>query len=78
MDERGWRWIPAGKPKLVEGKPKFDQPETEAVAEKMLELAELQKQGQFKPYREKDELSIAIGSKEHGCHVKGMSSKLSI
>jgi len=41
LDERGWRWIPARKPKLVEGKPKFDQPETEAVVEKMLELADL-------------------------------------
>ena len=44
----------------------------------MLQLAELQKKGQFKPNREKDVLSTAIGSKEHGGHVRGMSSKLSI
>ena len=54
LDERGWLWLEARKPKIVEGKPKFDRPETEAVADKMLELAELQKQGKFKPHRERD------------------------
>ena len=48
------------------------------VAEKILQLAELQKKGQFKPHREKDVLSTAIGSKEHGGCVRGLSSKLSI
>ena len=38
LDERGWQWIQARKQKLVEGKPRFDRPETEAVAQKMLEL----------------------------------------
>jgi hypothetical protein len=40
----------------------------------MLQLAKVQKKGQFKPHWEKDVLSIAIGSKEHG----GLSSNLSI
>ena len=52
LDERGWQWIQARKPKPVEEKPKFDQPETDMVAQKMLALAELQKQGKFKPQRE--------------------------
>ena len=78
MDDRGWQWLEARKPKIVEGKPKFDRPETEAVAERMLQLVELQKKGQFKANREKDVLSTAIGSKEHGGHVRGMSSKLCI
>ena len=52
LDERGWQWIQPWKPKLVEGKPKFDQPENDMVAQKMLALAELQKQGKFKPQRE--------------------------
>jgi len=78
LDDREWRWLEARKPKIVEGKPKFDCPETEAVAEKMLQLAELQKQGKFKPHRERDVLSIAIGSKEHGGRVRGLSSKLSL
>ena len=78
MDERGWQWNKARKPKLVDGKPKFDQPETDTVAQKMLELAELQKQGKFKPQRKHDVLSTTIGSKEHGGHVRALSSKLSI
>ena len=44
----------------------------------MLKLAELQKKGEFKPNRKVDVLSTAIGSKEHGGRVRGMSSKLSI
>jgi hypothetical protein len=63
---------------LVEGKPKFDRSETKVVAEKMLQLAELQRKGQFKPHEEKDALRTAIGFKEHGGHVRSVSSKLSI
>ena len=44
----------------------------------MLALAELQKQGKFKPQWEQDVLSTAIGSKEHRGRVRGLSSKLSI
>lgn len=36
------------------------------------------KKGDFKPNREVDVLSTAIGSKEHGGCVRGLSSKLSI
>jgi hypothetical protein len=32
----------------VDGKLAFDQPETKAVAQKMYQLTELQKQGKFK------------------------------
>jgi hypothetical protein len=42
------------------------------------ELNELQKQGKFKAKRDKDVLSIAIGSKEHGGRVRGLSSKFTI
>jgi hypothetical protein len=62
----------------VDGKPTFDQPETEAVAQKMYQLTELQKQGKFKAKRDKDVLSTAIGSKEHGGRVRGMPPKLTI
>ena len=49
LDDREWQWLEAMKPKIVEGKPKFDRPETEAVAERMLQLAELQKKVSSKP-----------------------------
>jgi hypothetical protein len=32
LDDHGWQWLEARKPKIVEGKPKFDQLEMEAVA----------------------------------------------
>ena len=44
---------------------------------KMYELTDLQSQGKFKAKRDKDVLSTALGSKEHGGCVRGMSSKLS-
>jgi hypothetical protein len=62
----------------VDGKPKFDQPEIKAMAQKMYALTKLQKQGKFKPKREKYVLSTANGSKEHGGRVRGVSSKLTI
>ena len=76
LDERGWMWLFARNSKIVDGKPKFDQPETEAVADKMYKLTELQKEGKFSVKRDKDVLSTAIGTKEHGGRIRGMSSKL--
>jgi len=32
LHECGWQWLQARKPNIVEGKLKFDQPKTEAVA----------------------------------------------
>ena len=47
---------------------KFAQPETNAVAERILQLVELQqkKKGLFKPNGDKDVLSTVIWSKKHG------------
>ena len=42
----------------------------------MYKLTELQKQGKFSVKRDKDVLSTALGSKEYGGHVRGVSSKL--
>ena len=68
--------LQARKPKIVEGKPHFDKPETEAVAPKMYELTELQKQGKFSIKRDKDVLSTSIRTKEHRGRIRGVSSKL--
>jgi len=61
----------------VDGKPYFDEPQTKTVAQKIYELTDLQSQEKFKAKRDKDVLSIALGSKEHGGRVRGVSSKLS-
>ena len=60
----------------MDGKPHFDEPQTEAVVQKMYELTDLQSQGKFKAKRDKDVLSTALGSKEHGGRIRGVSSKL--
>ena len=76
LTEHGWFWHEARKPKIVKGKPHFDKPETEAVAQKKYELTELQKEGKFRVKRDKDVLSTAIGMKEHRGRVRGVTSKL--
>ena len=76
LTERAVFWLQTRKPKIVEGKPHFYKPETEAVAQKMYELTELQKQGKFKVKRDKDVLSTAIWTNEHRGRIRGVSSKL--
>jgi len=76
LTERVAFWLQARKPKIVEGKPHFDKPETKAVAQKMYELTKLQKQGKFSVKRDKDVLSTASGTKEHRGRIRGVSSKL--
>ena len=61
----------------MDSKPHFDEPQAEAVTQKMYELTDLQSQGKFKTKRDKDVLSTALGSKEHGGRIRGVSSKLS-
>ena len=39
--DRGWFWLEARKPKIVDGKPHFDEPQTEAVTKKMYENTDL-------------------------------------
>ena len=41
LTDRGWFWLEARKPKIVDDKPHFDEPQTEAVAQKMYELTDL-------------------------------------
>ena len=57
LTERAMFWLQARKPKIVEGKPHFDKPETKTVTQKMYKLTELQKQGKFSVKRDKDVLS---------------------
>ena len=39
--DHGWFWLEARKPKIVDDKPHFDEPQTEAVAQKIYELTDL-------------------------------------
>uniref|UniRef100_K3ZEJ1 DUF8039 domain-containing protein n=1 Tax=Setaria italica TaxID=4555 RepID=K3ZEJ1_SETIT len=78
LDEHGWQWLAARKPTIVDGKPTFSTVETNQMAEKIYDFSERQRKGESVPNRDKDVLSSALGTKEHGGRVRGVSSKLSI
>ncbi|RCV07756.1 hypothetical protein SETIT_1G271300v2 [Setaria italica] len=68
----------ARKPTIVDGKPTFLTSKTNQVAEKINDLSKRQRKGEFIPNRDKDVLSSALGMKEHGGRVRGVSLKLTI
>ncbi|KAM0890274.1 hypothetical protein ACQ4PT_027105 [Festuca glaucescens] len=78
LDDRGWQWLAAREPTIIDGKLHFTSSKTNLVAERIKELSERQRKGEFTPNRDKDVLSEALETKEHGGHVRGVSSKMSI
>ena len=76
--QRSRNWVRARTPKITdEGKVSFEDPELQSVADKIENLSSSQKKGFFKPKREKDVLSTALGTPEHGGRVRDVSSKMS-
>uniref|UniRef100_K3YCE6 Ubiquitin-like protease family profile domain-containing protein n=1 Tax=Setaria italica TaxID=4555 RepID=K3YCE6_SETIT len=77
LDERSRNWVLAQILKVTpNGKVKFKHPTTEEIYARLEQLAKAQKKGLFKPDREKDQLTDAIGTMEHSRRVRGMSSTL--
>lgn len=75
---RSKHWVKERTPKITsEGKVLFEDPELQGVADKIEDLSSKEKKGEFIPQREKDVLSQALGNREHGGRVRGVSSKLS-
>nr|ABB47287.2 transposon protein, putative, CACTA, En/Spm sub-class [Oryza sativa Japonica Group] len=69
--QRSKNWVRARTPKITdEGKVSFEDPELQSVADKIENLSSSQKKGFFKPKREKDVLSTALGTPEHGGRVR--------
>nr|AAX96367.1 transposon protein, putative, CACTA, En/Spm sub-class [Oryza sativa Japonica Group]ABA91927.1 transposon protein, putative, CACTA, En/Spm sub-class [Oryza sativa Japonica Group] len=76
--QRSRNWVRARTPKITdEGKVSFENPELQSVADKIENLSSSQKKGYFKPKREKDVLSTALGTPKHGGRVRGVLSKIS-
>uniref|UniRef100_K4AIJ4 Transposase Tnp1/En/Spm-like domain-containing protein n=1 Tax=Setaria italica TaxID=4555 RepID=K4AIJ4_SETIT len=71
LDERSRNWVLA-----CDSKVKFKHPTTDEIYARLEQLTERQKKGLFKPDREKDQLTTAIGTTKHSGHVQGMSSTL--
>jgi len=55
---------------------KFDNPATEEVVSKILKYAGDKEKGSFKPSRERDELSLALGNSEHIGHTRGLGKRM--
>ena len=79
FDEHAEHWVWAREVKNKEsGQLVIPDARTEAAVEAIKALAQKKMQGEFKPRQEVDELSVALGNKEHPGHVWDVSSKLGL
>ena len=78
LDECGYQWLLAREPEIIDGKLHFAKEATNVMCEKITNLSEAQRKGDFVANRDRDVLSTALGTREHGGRIRGVSSKLSI
>jgi len=79
FDERVEHWVRAREVKDKEsGQLVIPDARTKAATEAIKAHAQKKMQGEFKPRREVDELSVTLGNKEHPGRVRGVSSKLGL
>jgi hypothetical protein len=76
IDEQAIRWI-LGRPGLTEDGKLLHLELVGEVSTKNQEYAEKGKKGEFKPQRENDILTAALGNPEHTGQARGISSKIS-
>ena len=62
---RSRNWIYARSTESSHGNIKFDKPETQEAVSRILKYAEDREKGSFNPSRERDELNLVLGNKEH-------------
>ena len=72
---RSRNWIYARSIELSDGNLKFDKPETQEAVSRILKYTEDKENGSFNPSRERDELSLGLGNKEHIGRNKGAREK---
>jgi hypothetical protein len=76
LGRRGSQWVHARVPaKKANSSLSFADPMVEEAAKNIFKVAAKQKAGEFKPQREKDVLTVALGNPEHPGRVRGISSK---
>jgi hypothetical protein len=61
--------------KLKEGKTKFNDPRIEEAEKRILAITATAKRGEFKPRRERDVLTEALGNPEHRGRVYGLGPR---
>ena len=72
---RSRNWIYARCTKSSGGNLKFDKPETQEVVSRILKYVEDKEKGSFNPFRERDELSLGLGNKEHTGRTRGLGKR---
>ena len=76
LGRRGSRWVRARVPaKIAKSGLSFSDPMVEEAAKNVFVVAAKQRADEFKPQRERDILTIALGNPEHPSRVRGISSK---
>ena len=65
---RSRNWIYARSIESSDGNLKFDKPEIQEVASRILKYAKDKEKGSFNPSRERDELSLGQGQGAHRSH----------
>ena len=68
---RSRNWIYARSIEPSGSNLKFDKPETQEAVSRILKYAEDKEMGSFNPSRERDELSLGLGNKEHTGYTRG-------
>ena len=74
VSKRAKHWI-LGRNLEASNALKFNNPETEQAVSKILKYGEEKLQGSFKPSRERDDLSLALGNPEYTGRVKGIGKR---
>ena len=72
---RSRNWIYARSTESSGGNLKFDKPETQEAVSRILKYAEDKEKGSFNPSRERNELSLGLGNKEHIGRTRGLGKR---
>ena len=72
---RSRNWIYARSIESSGSNLKFDKPETQEAVSRILKYAEDKEKGSFNPSRERDELSLGLGNKEHIGRTRGLGKR---
>ena len=73
---RSRNWIYARSIESSDSNLNFNKPETQEAVSRILKYAEDKEKGSFNPSRERDELSLGLGNKEHTGHTRGLGKRM--
>ena len=76
MKVRSRNWIYARSTESSGSNLKFDKSETQEAVSRILKYAEDKETGSFNPSRERDELSLGLGNKEHTGRTRGLGKRM--